>query len=127
MRKQPFTNAGFAAMQKELYSLNDEALAVYVDQIKLSFKAFIQNNFELTVSQFEFLNGLDLSLVSFLKSQTSFALSNRLTISLDKEPNDDDDKTGKVIKPKSSFTLTANTDGHVVATGDLIIQIYYLN
>ena len=127
MQKKPFTQAGFTALQNELYSLNDEALAGYVAQINSSFKVFIQDNLELSQTQLEFMTGLDPRIISFLESQTSIAVSNRLTISLDKEPNDDDDKTGKVIKPKSSFTATVHHNGHVVTTGDLIIQIYYLN
>lgn len=127
MQKQPFTQAGFLALQTELYLLNDTLLQLEADEIALNFKGWMNDHFELGASQTEFMNQLNPKAVSFLSSQTSFAVANRLPISLAKEDEgDDDDKSGKVIKPKSNFTVTAAASGNMVAEGDLLIQIYYL-
>lgn len=128
MQKQPFTQAGFMALQTELYQLNDTLLQLEADEIAFNFKGWMNHHFELSSSQSEFMNQLNPKAVSFLSRQTSFAVANRLAITLaKKDEGDDDDKSGKVIKPKSTFTVTADASGNMVAEGELLIQIYYLN
>lgn len=126
MQKQPFTQAGFVALQTELYLLNDTLLQLEADEIALNFKGWMNDHFELSSNQTEFMNQLNPKAVSFLSSQTSFAVANRLPITLAKEEEEEEEKIGKVIKPKSNFTVTADASGNMVAEGDLLIQIYYL-
>lgn len=125
MQKQQFTPAGVMALQTELYMLSNVQLLVEVDDLQLNFKNWINTHLDLSAAQLNFLTELDPRAFSFLVTQTAIAVANRLSISLEKEPDDDDDKTGKVIKPKSLFTTTANSEGNVNTTGELIIQIYY--
>ena len=73
----------------------------------------------------DFLNEIDQRCIYFLEIQTSFAVNNRLPITLSKEEEEEEDKTGKVIKPKSRFTVIANANGNMLVEGNLEIQIYY--
>lgn len=126
MQKQPFTQAGFVALQAQLYQLNDTLLQLEADAIALNFEHWFFNHFEVSLNQLSFLNEISPKALSFIAKQTSFAVANRLPVSLAKDA-EEDDKTGKVIKPKSSFTVTAGSDGNMVVEGELLIQIYYHN
>ena len=126
MQKQPFTQAGFVALQAQLYQLNDTLLQLEADAIALNFEHWFFNHFEVSLNQLSFLNEISPKALSFVAKQTSFAVANRLPVSLAKDA-EEDDKTGKVIKPKSSFTVTAGSDGNMVVEGELLFQIYYHN
>lgn len=126
MQKKPFSQPGFELLQTELYALDDVLLQLEADAIAINFKAWMNQHFELSVKQLTFLNLIDQKAVYFLEMQTSFAVANRLPITLQKT-EDDDEKTGKVIKPKSKFTVTADSAGKLSVEGDLEIQIYYLS
>lgn len=127
MQKQPFTQAGFTALQSQLYQLNDTLLQLEAKAIALNFEHWFFNHFDVSLNQLSFLNEISPEALSFIAKQTSFAVANRLPITLAKEEEEEDDKIGKVIKPKSTFTVTADASGNMVAEGDLLIQIYYLN
>lgn len=125
MQKKPFTQAGFESLQAELYALDDALLQLEADAIVLNFRGWMAKHFELTLAQMTFMNQIDQRCIYFLEIQTSFAVNNRLPISLAKGEPPGDEESGKVIKPKSSFTVTADNDGNMVVEGDLHIQIYY--
>lgn len=125
MEKQPFTNVGFTNLQAVLYALPNEQLFIVADSIDLNFKQWMNDHFELEVTQVQFLASLDNRSIQFLGSQTSIAVANRLPITLQKTGNDDD-KTGKIIRPKSNFTATDSVNGTYQVMGDLTIEIVYL-
>lgn len=125
MQKKPFTQAGFESLQVELYALDDALLQLEADAIVLNFKGWMYKHFDLTLSQMNFMDQVDQRCIYFLETQTSFAVNNRLPISLAKGEPTNGEETGKVIKPKSSFTVTAGNNGNMVVEGDLHIQIYY--
>lgn len=125
MQKKPFTQAGFESLQAELYALDDALLQLEADAIVLNFKGWMYKHFDLTLPQMTFMDQIDQRCIYFLETQTSFAVNNRLPISLAKGEPSDDEESGKVIKPKSSFTVTAGNNGNMVVEGDLHIQIYY--
>ena len=126
MHKQPFTQAGFRALQAQLYQLNDTLLQLEADAIVLNFEHWFFNHLDVSLNQLSFLNEINPKALSFIAKQTSFAIANRLPVSLSKD-EEEDDKTGKVIKPKSSFTVTAGSDGQMVVEGELLLQIYYVS
>lgn len=126
MHKQPFTQAGFLALQAQLYQLNDTLLQLEADAIALNFEHWFFNHLDVSLNQLSFLNEISQKALSFIAKQTSFAVANRLPVSLLKD-EEEGDKTGKVIKTKSSFTVTAGSDGQMVVEGELLLQIYYLN
>lgn len=125
MQKQPFTQAGFEALQTELYALDDVKLQLEADAIILNFRGWLYKHFELDQDQLDFLDQIDQRAVRFLESQTSFAVANRLAIALEKPMTSRDDKTGKVIKTKSNFEAEAGIDEPMDAEGNLLIQISY--
>lgn len=126
MEKQPFTQAGFAALQQQLYQLDDNSLQLQADQIQENFSGWMDDHFELTEKQLRFLSEINPKAANFLESQTAFAVANRLDIVLSKnQEEDDEDKVGKVIEPKSNFRVTAPDDGSFAVTGELWIEIYY--
>lgn len=128
MHKQPFTPAGFRALQVQLYQLDDTLLQLEADAIAQHFEQWFFNHFDVSLNQLAFLNEIEPKALSFTAQQTSFAVANRLPVILEKEPEEEvEDKTGKVIKPQSRFTVTAGSDGNMVVEGELLIQIYYLN
>lgn len=124
MQKQPFTNVGFINQQTVLYALPNEQLFLVADDIALNFKQWMNEHFELDSTQVQFLANLDNRAIHFLATQTNIAVANRLQITLEK-PEDDDDKTGKIIKPKSNFIAIDSVNGTYQVTGDLRIEIYY--
>jgi len=126
MHKQPFTQAGFLALQAQLYQLNDTLLQLEADAIALNFEHWFFNHLDVSLNQLSFLNEISPKALSFIAKQTSFAVANRLPVSLLKD-EEEGDKTGKVIKPKSSFTVTAGSDGQMVVEGELLLQIYYVS
>lgn len=126
MEKQPFTQAGFAAKQQQLYQLDDSSLQVQADQIQDNLSGWLGENFELTEKQQLFLSQIHPKAVAFLEIQTSFAVANRLDIVLAKEDDQQDEhKVGKVIEPRSNFRVTAPEDGSFTVSGELWIEILY--
>lgn len=126
MKKQPFTNIGFANLQSELYKGPDEQLFLEAEAIKLDFKKWMYNQFELEPSQLKFLSELVPSMIVHLSEQTSFAVANRLPVTLNKsEEGKEGDKPGKIINSKSNFSASAGTSIPFLAEGDLTIEILY--
>ncbi|RYF26678.1 MAG: hypothetical protein EOO42_00900 [Flavobacteriales bacterium] len=127
MRKQPFTNEGFLALQAELYALDNIALGAEASKIANDFNGWMANHFEFADKQVQWLQTLAEQATVFLASQTSIAVGNRLPITLAKleEGEEEEDKTGKVIKPKANFVATAKGNEAFGVTGNLTIEIFY--
>ncbi len=69
---------------------------------------------------------MDERAVSFLAFQTSFAVGNRLPISLHKaNPPADDEEIDKIVWPKSTLSAKAGTHFGFEASGTLEIYITY--
>ncbi|TCC94194.1 hypothetical protein EZ428_05290 [Pedobacter frigiditerrae] len=126
MRKFTFNEAGFQALQQELYQLNNDMLAAEAYQIKNAFAAWVLSKFELAQSQIDFLNKLNEAYVVFMAEQTSFAVGNRLPVSLAKEeaPANGDDQ-GKIVYTKSSLTASNAHPSGFAAGGELLFMISY--
>ena len=126
MKKFPFDELGFLALQQELYQLSEEALRVESQTIKYSFTTWLPSRFELSIRQLSFLNNMDERDLVFIAEQTSFAVENRLPISLTKEePPADGDDQGKIIYTKSNLTSSNGKTLGFVPGGDLHFKITY--
>jgi len=127
MEKQPLTNSGFTAIQAELYIQSDAELNLQADEIKMDFIGWLIANFELQPSQIIFLSEVDPRVLSFIAAQTSFAVSHRLRIKLDKPDSTSHAEKGKGKVMTSSNTLKALSDdqGDADGEGSLTIHIQY--
>lgn len=126
MEKQPFTSAGFAALQLQLYALPDAELATEAANLSTDFTQWIADHFELDPTQLAFLNGLPAATISFLAQQTSTCVAYRLPIYLAKDANAKrDDKPGKIIRAESDLDGQADQEGHLNLSGQVTIHIHY--
>lgn len=125
MNKFPFDNAGFLALQTQLYQWSDEALTRESEKIRADFDLWMAANFELSERQRAYLLSIDARAKLLLAFDTSFAIENKLPISLkvEGEPNGDDQ--GKIIWPKSSLTASSGGSIGYEAGGTLQINIKY--
>lgn len=126
MQKFPFTNEGFQQLQNALYALTDAALEIEATAIQSDFNNWMNHHFELASSQVDFLQHLDERAVSFIAFKTSFAVGNRLPISLEKaDPPADEEEVDKIVWPKSTLSAKAGTNSGFEASGVLTIHIDY--
>ena len=125
MKKFPFTNEGFQAQQTVLYVLPDAQLKLEATQIKKDFKNWMANHFELAQTQLNFLQELDKRALSLIAFETSFAVANRLAISLNKADPPADGDIDKIIWPKSTLSAKADKNFGYEASGTLEINIAY--
>lgn len=123
--KFPFSNVGFHSLQSELYQLNDEQLLIVSQSVDTNFDHWMKEHFEISEQQFSYLKLIDPKVKKLLSFNTSFALANRLPISLAKDGEGTGDDQGKIIWPKS--TLSAKSGGQLgfEASGSLTIHISY--
>lgn len=129
--KYPFSEVGFVALQQMLYAQTDEQLHLEALSANYEFSDWLLRYFELSPTQVLFLASLTTGTRQFLGNQTAFALANRLTISLAKEPSvasraegDDDDDEGKIIWTTNSLSVADGTTGYD-ANRALTIHIAY--
>lgn len=126
MEKQPFTSAGFAALQLQLYALPDAELAAEAANMASDFTSWMVDHFELAPTQQAFLNGLSTATILFLAQQTSTCVANRLPIYLAKDAQaKGDDKPGKIIRAESDLDGQTDQEGNLNLSGQVIIHIYY--
>ncbi len=124
MHKYPFTPIGVAALFQQLYKLDDAALLIEADEISDDLIDWSVRHFEFTNRQIEFLETVNTEFINFVSAQASVAVSNRLSIILNK-PDTSGLRETKLIRSESNLTTTALPDGSVEANGELIIEISY--
>lgn len=126
MNKYPFSNEGFVDLQTALYAYPNAALEVQAQLILSNFITWMDNHFILTAVQLRFLDLLDPREIQLLSFLTSFAVENRRPIVLHaEEPPPEDDKQGKIIKPKSTLSAGNGPNVPFEASGILEIHISY--
>mgnify|MGYP006148607529 FL=1 len=124
--KYPFTNAGFIALQQQLYQLDDQSLSAEANLIQTNFGQWLFSNFELSLKQQSFFSQLNPSAVSLYASETAFAVANRLTVTLDKNDEDkDEDEQGKIIWSVSSLNARSGINSFE-PSGTLTFYIRYV-
>ncbi len=123
--KYPFTNAGFIALQQQLYQLDDQSLSAEANLIQTNFGQWLFSNFELSPNQQSFFSQLNASAVALYGSETAFAVANRLMVTLDKDEKDKDkDEQGKIIWSTSSLSAKAGINSFE-PSGTLTFYIRY--
>lgn len=125
MKRQPFTNAGFQALQNELYQLPDHELQLQANLVLNDFMPWLELHFELSVSQLAFLDQIDPRMKYSLTHNTSFAIANRAPIILIKPEASlrTEAKERKIIR--DNVTITSSSDDDFELDGELIITIEY--
>lgn len=132
MEKQPFDEAGLQSLLQALYALPDQELLEQANGLNYHPKMWINGHFELDSKQLQYLDQMPQSVADFMGQQGSFALVHRLPITLEKNyrtansrSNGDEDQ-GKLFKPKSNLAIETDSEGEVTASGDLVIEVTYV-
>lgn len=127
MKKFPFSNAGFQALQQELYVLNDADLQVVTNTVATHFNGWMSENFELTTSQVAFISSLNSQMTTLLASQTAMALINRLPINLIKPESQINTfmRGSKFIRSKVAIDGSSEGEEGFEVEGGLDIEINY--
>jgi hypothetical protein len=93
--------------------------------VHYDFKNWVIDRFDFTSDQINFLYGLPEESVSFMASNASFAIANKLPIVLEKDDAPISLRGNKFIRPKSELSSSATDGGSFEAEGQLIIEIGY--
>lgn len=125
MNKLPFTQAGVNQLLQDLYSLPAGELKDQSILVHYNFKNWVFDRFDFTSDQIDFLYGLPEESISFMASNASFAIANKLSIVLEKEDTPFTLRGNKFIRPKSELSSSATDSGSFEADGQLIIEIGY--
>ena len=127
MKKIPFSNAGFQALQKELYALSDANLQVVSNAVFNHFNDWMSENFELSPSQIGFIENLNPKMTNLLAGQTAMALINRLPINLIKPDNQMNTllRGSKLIRPDAKVSASSQGEDGFEIEGSLDIEITY--
>lgn len=124
MEKFEFSPAGVAALCQQLYLLDDQALAAEAITLKIDVQAWTIRHFDLDAVQLSYLEELPTAVKLFLADQGSFALGNRLPITLSKPPISGL-RASKLFKTSSTLASVVNPDHGYTATGELLLTISY--
>ncbi len=122
--KFPFSNEGLTLLQEMLYYQNDARLAATAAIIRKNFRKWLLNYFELGESQQQFLQQIDERSLKKFAQETAFAIENRLTILLKKEPKAEQLEQGKIIWDVSTLKAQSGSSGFQ-ASGMLCFHIAY--
>ena len=120
MTQQPFTTAGVAAKQTELYALSDSDLLAQSNQIRSNFQEWMIANFTLDTAQTTSLNSLAPDFLDYTSYQLSFATKHRVPVNVDKH---NAESSGKLIHTAGIAVQTG--PGGFSALGTLQIDITY--
>lgn len=128
MSKQLFTPAGVSAKIADLYeNLTEEELQAEAEAAKDDFSGWLNDNFDFSIPQSEYLGAIDPGFLDSLGNQFSLALGNRLPIILiEPTPIDPDDYSSKVIHTEEQPALIYNSTAGFTVTGSLIVNISLL-
>lgn len=124
MTKSPLSPAGVQSKMDELYSLNELQLHTEAMAIQADFKAWVKENFFLSVKQQAYLEQLNDQATAYFGSQCSLCFSNRLPIALIYPIPPGTDYT-KWTGTANSLTVKSNGAGKPIATGKLTFEFSY--
>ncbi|WP_316801452.1 hypothetical protein [Pedobacter frigidisoli] len=126
MIKHFFDEEGVEQTQLALYGLTDAERQEEAAAIRLDLPAWVVRWFELDAQQQAYFNQMNSQMIGFLAEQASFAVANRLPITLIKySARAEGDESDKLFKPTSSLTATADSNGNFEASGSLTIEVSY--
>ncbi|MFN0293479.1 hypothetical protein [Pedobacter helvus] len=131
MEKQPFDETGLQSLLLALYALPDQQLTEESLALKHHPKMWINGHFELDQNQLDFLDQMPAATTNFLADQGSFAIANRLAVTLTKtylpktETTTGGDDQDKFFETKSNLASGTNNLGQHQASGTLSIEVTY--
>lgn len=126
MIKFPFTPDGALAMCQHFFKLTDAELEAAAEKLGQDFPSWVQENFDLSERQVEYLNNIAPKVLRFMAANASFALGNRLLIVLAKEGAKKTQlQESKLTKPESKLAANISPDGTFTAEGEFVITITY--
>ncbi|MEJ5994388.1 hypothetical protein WG904_08160 [Pedobacter sp. Du54] len=131
MEKQPFTPAGVLALQQWLYQLPPVEFDTEILAMETDFETWSLAHLALDNNQLTFYNQLSSVAQYNLAYTITLAAMFKKPVSLvqlvqnSNEP--DSSESDKLFKPKSTITITSNSDGNDVVEGDVEIEVTYLS
>lgn len=131
MEKQPFDESGLQSLLLALYALPEQQLMEEALALKHHPKMWINGHFQLNQQQLLFLDQMPSSTTNFLADQGSFAVANRLAVTLTKihlpktGTSTSSGEQDKFFETKSNLTSGTNNLGQPQASGSLSIEITY--
>jgi len=129
MKKFFFNEEGLLELQQTLYALDDVQLRAEVSAMEADFSNWILLHFNLNEGQQTFFKKMDTAILNFLASQSSFAVANRLPVSLDRAQGNvaltGGEEGDKLFEPKSKLQASTDQEGNFQAGGSLVLSVSY--
>ncbi|MGF1924755.1 MAG: hypothetical protein ACQUHE_11295 [Bacteroidia bacterium] len=129
MDKQHFTPEGVLALQEWLYQLPNALFDEEILAMNDDFEAWSLAHLELTEKQLEFYDQLGSMAKNNLAYNVTLAATFKKPIKLEQLllRDGNDDPVDKLFKPKSSLTITSQSNGNQEVDGEVIIEVTYLS
>ncbi|MGJ1285087.1 hypothetical protein ACR79P_19725 [Sphingobacterium spiritivorum] len=127
METYPLTPEGAEDKLAELYALSDTELAVQAMAIALDFKTWVKVNFDLTVSQRTYIDGMNADAVRFFGLQCSAGFLYRIDIELDYPAPPVESSFTKWLTLESTIKMATDGNGSKQLTGSLTFTIDYVS
>lgn len=123
MTLYPFTPAGVQDKLTQLYALSDELLYIEASEIEVGFVDWMNDNFDLSNEQKEFLDNINEEAINYYGSQSALCFRHRLDIVLI-YPNP---VPGYAKYPETSnnIKIVVNDSGDMSVTGSLTFTMTY--
>ncbi|MES2418418.1 MAG: hypothetical protein V4541_09535 [Bacteroidota bacterium] len=129
MEKQPFTTEGVLALQNWLYNLSNAELEAEVLAMKANFTGWVLTYLLLDETQLAYFDNMSATPMEFLAFQTTFAVANRRPINLMKQAPKNNNALfdDKLFEPESKLAVTSHSNGSYEVSGELNIEVSYIN
>jgi hypothetical protein len=124
MRKVPFTPAGILDKQAELYALDQLNLDNQAALILGQFVQWVKDNFTLTTSQSDYLDGIDGDFFDLLRTEISDTVSMREPITL-VVGSSDTARSSKFFRIRKCRKGTYSKDSANEVSSELELSISY--
>jgi len=124
MSRSAFSPSGVQQKLTELYLLTNAQLIQQADSIQIDFKSWIVANFDLSVSQSDYLAQMDPNTIKDYGYQTSLAVRNRLPVTL-VYPQPTQPGYAKWSVMNNNLIISANGSGSQTVTGSLNFTMEY--
>ncbi len=128
MEREPFTPAGVLALQEWLYQLPQLEFDAQILAMESNFEAWSLVHLELDAQQLVFYNQLSTTAKNNLAYTVTLAAAYKKPISLIQlvqKSNDPEPEEDKLFKPKSTLSVTSDSNGNYEVEGELEIEVTY--
>jgi len=127
MKKFMVNEAGVQEANAYFYNLTTKQLEQEIIKVQQNVKAWLFENFKFSKSQIEWIEALDSGFIFLLSVQLAYTMAFRLPVHLEKPDNQLTKETLGIKRGSSHNPLETriNTQGFVVASGQLVLTISY--